>query len=286
MTNGVQNPGAFSRHISRIKKLEKLSLDEELDLISKAQNGDKRAENKVIAHNLIHAWKLACQWSRSTSWSKEDLYSQCCLGLVLTIRKFDVNLGVRFLTYAQFRMKTEMKKLISTLDHSFSGSTAPFSHTTYYPVKRALSGLPLDATLDDKVRAIAAECEIGEKFAGQYLDRYYNQRHIQSLDAPGLNGHSGKFEVGDGELLSDFVCEQLFSDIPLGAEEELIMRDAEQKLASAIDSLPPNEREVLIGRHLSQPKVSIRNLRDKLRIAEATVIKLEERAIKTLIQQF
>lgn len=80
-------------------KFKKFTNKEERDLIRKAQEGNKAALNKLIKNNLRFVVSVA-KYYRGRGVPFSDLISEGNLGLVYAVNKFDVNKGVRFLSYA------------------------------------------------------------------------------------------------------------------------------------------------------------------------------------------
>lgn len=80
-------------------------------LISMLQNGDKEAEEKLVAKNagLVHS--IAVRFLQSGK-EYEDLYQIGCIGLLKAARRFDLSLDIMFSTYAVHIITGEIKRYI------------------------------------------------------------------------------------------------------------------------------------------------------------------------------
>ena len=78
---------------------EKLSLQEEKELLKKFINGDLEAKNKLIEHNLrlvAHICKKYSSFGKDT----EDLISIGTIGLIKGLSSYNPEKGTRLATYA------------------------------------------------------------------------------------------------------------------------------------------------------------------------------------------
>lgn len=87
--------------------------ESEIELFKKAQNGDKEAQNSIIVRYLPLVKKIANMYSYQVEkMDFEDLIQEGCLGLLKAIKKYDVNLGFKFSTYAIWWIKGEIGAFI------------------------------------------------------------------------------------------------------------------------------------------------------------------------------
>ena len=112
--------GAFPR---------RLTAEEEAALWQRHQQGDKRAQDALIEHNMRLVTHIARKFYASES-DYEDLLSCGNIGLIKAVMTFNPDKGARFATYAcrcienefrmQFRKEANTPKL-SSLDDSLGG---------------------------------------------------------------------------------------------------------------------------------------------------------------------
>lgn len=89
----------LDRYLKDISKYKILSADETVDLILKAQKGDKKARDKVVNSNLRFVVTIAKQF-QNRGVPLMDLISSGNEGLCKSVDKFLTDKGVVFLSYA------------------------------------------------------------------------------------------------------------------------------------------------------------------------------------------
>ena len=109
-------------YFNEISKYELLSVSEEKELFNRIAEGDEEARKKVIEHNLKLVISIAKHF-RGRYLSFDDLIQFGNEGLLIAVRKFDVNKGYKFSTYATWWIKQSIRRGI-----------ADFSRTVRIPV--------------------------------------------------------------------------------------------------------------------------------------------------------
>ena len=69
------------------------------ELIAKAHNNDKEAREKLVTDNLGLIWNIIKRF-KGRGTEQEDLFQIGCIGLIKAIDNFNLDLDVRFSTYA------------------------------------------------------------------------------------------------------------------------------------------------------------------------------------------
>ena len=84
-------------------KTKRLSHVEEIELCKEAQNGDEKALERMVTHNLGLVSKLTKKmYYKNEQFSFEDMFQEGVIGLMKAIRKFDPKEGCRFSTYSYY----------------------------------------------------------------------------------------------------------------------------------------------------------------------------------------
>ncbi len=84
-------------------KTKRLSHIEEIELCKEAQNGDEKALERMVTHNLGLVSKLTKKmYYKNEQFSYEDMFQEGVIGLMKAIRKFDPKEGCRFSTYSYY----------------------------------------------------------------------------------------------------------------------------------------------------------------------------------------
>lgn len=100
--------------LRNIKKSHPLSTSEEYDLWCKMRQGDERARTKLISSNLRYVVTIAKKFQTSGT-PLEDLLMAGSLGITKAADLFDATLGFRFITFATWHIKNEVRK--AAYDH-------------------------------------------------------------------------------------------------------------------------------------------------------------------------
>lgn len=80
-------------------KLKVLKEDKKTELLKKVRDGDNSAREELINGNLKLVLSVVQRFTNRGE-PLDDLFQVGCIGLIKAIDNFDVNLGVRFSTYA------------------------------------------------------------------------------------------------------------------------------------------------------------------------------------------
>lgn len=81
------------------------------ELISRAQNGDTTATEKLVEENSGLIWAVARRFLGRGAES-DDLYQLGCLGFLKAIEGFDLNYGTQFSTYAVPKISGEIRRFL------------------------------------------------------------------------------------------------------------------------------------------------------------------------------
>jgi RNA polymerase primary sigma factor len=94
-----------------------LTREEELELAKAALNGDIKARNELVNHNLRFVVSIAKKYM-GKGLPLLDLIQEGNLGLLTAVDKFDIEKGFRFTTYAAFWIKQSISKAIKEQSRS------------------------------------------------------------------------------------------------------------------------------------------------------------------------
>lgn len=86
-------------------------MTEQLELIAKAQTGDKWADEQLIKENSGLIWSIVRRYI-GHGVEKDDLYQLACLGFVKAVRGFDGEFGTQFSTYAVPKIAGEIRRFL------------------------------------------------------------------------------------------------------------------------------------------------------------------------------
>ena len=84
-------------------------MNQTIDLIIIAQNGDEEAKARVVKENVGLVWSMVHRF-KNNFYDKEDLFQIGCIGLMKAINHFDISYNVQFSTYAVPIIMGEIKR--------------------------------------------------------------------------------------------------------------------------------------------------------------------------------
>lgn len=86
-------------------------MSEQLELIRRAQNGDREASEQLVTENAGLIWSVARRFiGRGTD--SDDLYQLGCLGFLKAVNGFDLEFGTQFSTYAVPKIAGEIRRFL------------------------------------------------------------------------------------------------------------------------------------------------------------------------------
>lgn len=111
----VENNDTVSRYLNEIRNTPLLTANDEVELIIKAQNGDKEARDTLIIANQRFVYAVAKRFA--TTDKIMDLVNEANIGMITAIDLFDPTRGMRFLTYAVWYIRREIGAYITRKEH-------------------------------------------------------------------------------------------------------------------------------------------------------------------------
>tara|TARA_E500000318_G_scaffold283_1_gene358 strand:+ start:4559 stop:5242 length:684 start_codon:yes stop_codon:yes gene_type:complete len=172
---------------------KRLSHVEEIELCKKAQEGDKKAKEKMLNHNLGLVGKIVRKMYRSNEqYTYEDMFQEGSIGLLKAIDKFDPKEGCRFSTYSYYWIYCFVSRF----------------HTNHYGRVR------IPSHVKEKMRKLEKTNKTEEFNALKNSLPF-----VVSLNSP----------IGDKSTLEDVVAENYFTEIDCEME---VIQDQMKKVLS------------------------------------------------------
>ena len=109
-SNYKKSSNSFVTYLQEVKRLSKngnLTTIQEGELVERIMTGDRKAEEELVVRNLKFVISVAKQY-QSDSCLLEDLVSEGNFGLIKAAKKFDINKGCGFISYAVWWIRTSV----------------------------------------------------------------------------------------------------------------------------------------------------------------------------------
>jgi len=268
---------AMNVFLARLKDVEILPMDQQAELALRYQTtGDRDAAARLVQSNLRLVVKIAFQFRRQ--WADVmDLIAEGNVGLAEAIRKFDVERGVPFPSYARFWIRARILAFIQENKHLIhAGSRA--ARKLFWRLERERRAL-LQEGLEPTPKRIAERVGVDASDVEE-LAPILDHRAI-SLDVP-LFGEDDAPSRGDSlEDKAVLDPEQATS----GGEMQGILRDA---FAAFRGNLDVRDQAIWDRRLQAQDPERLEDLGNEFGVSKERVRQLEVRIkkrLKTFLQR-
>ena len=237
--------------------LPKLTAKENDELMKKLKAGDRKAREQFIVGNMRLVLSLVKRF-RIKNLGADDVFQAGCVGLIKAIDGFDINVGVRFSTYAVPMIVGEIKRYLR--DGNSLRVSRSIRDMAYKVLKarEAIEGRDEEATIPK----IAKEMGVAEREVVYALDAISDP---VSLYEPVYN------KAGDTLLLMDQLTDEKNTD-ELWTEHVALLE--------AMEKLGEREKRILFLRYYegkTQTEIS-----EEVGISQAQVSRLEKNALQNI----
>ncbi len=235
-----------------------LSDAEKVSLLHRIKEGDKKAEEIFIRGNLRLVLSVLQRfWNRGEN--PDDLFQVGCVGLIKSIRNFDLSLGLKFSTYAVPMILGEIRRYLR--DNNMVRVSRSVRDTAY---KALAVGEKLTSELsrEPTVEEIAARLSMPREEVAAALDAIATP---VSLFEPVYAEGSDTIFVMD-QVRDTKSCDDNWM-------EEILIKES-------IAHLPPREKQIIALRFL-EGKTQM-EVATEIGISQAQVSRLEKGALKRI----
>src|SRR3954469_20287623 len=223
-----QTTESFQLFLNQASRYPLLTAAEEIELAKRIERGDLAAKDRLINSNLRLVVRFATRY-QGHGLSLQDLVQEAMLGLIRAAEKFDWRRGYKFSTYAVLWIKQSIQR---GLDNTGRPVRIP-AHIAQRErtVNRTTSDLAVKLNREptDEEVAKKAKLPLDEVKAVRDLTRV-----TTSLDMP----------VGDGDTTPG----ELHAEATADLEDEVLEREQEEAVDTALAKLPDAERQVIEAR--------------------------------------
>lgn len=242
-------------------KLKTLTAEEKNELLRRSKNGDMRAREELISGNMRLVLSIIQRFGGRGE-DADDLFQVGCIGLIKAIDNFDLDVGVRFSTYAVPMIIGEIRRYLR--DNSMI-RVSRSQRDLAYRALRVKEELSLRLSRDPTDAEIAAELEAEPAAVTEALT---------SITTP-LSLYEPVFsEGGDALYLMDQISDEKEND------EAWIDNIA---VGEAMKRLSERERSIISMRFF-RGKTQM-EIADEIGISQAQVSRIEKGALDRIRKQ-
>jgi RNA polymerase sigma-32 factor len=244
------------------------------------QNADNIALNRLISSNIRAVIKEARKFkSKNPSISYDDLLQEGLAGMVKAANMFDEKKNVTFLCYALWWVRANMRRYIMDYKSVVRIGTTRNDRVLFSNLSKVMSKFDHVESESEKIELTARALKTSANEVRTMLQNL--KSGDMRLDAP-VSGDESESLAIDNLKDESFNEEDIFDSF-----QNEIIADAVKEI---MESMPEDEKKVIINRFMTNDPRSLRDLADEMKISREWVRKIEIRALdrlkKRLISQY
>lgn len=261
---------SFEHYMNQINRYEILNRDEEINLAKSYRNSnDLDSAHQLICANLRFVVKVANEY-RQYGIRVQDLVQEGNIGLMLAVRKFDPDRGIRLISYAVWWIRAYINNFIIRSWSLVKIGTTQAQKKLFFKLNQTRKKLQNMTGVDDPI-AIANELEVSNSEVEEMSARMAGRD--ASLDVE-------LFADNDYTLGDKLVDERCSQEELLLAKEEVALRS--HQISKALQVLNERERKIITDRILADKARTLKDLAGDFGISRERVRQIEQKALHKL----
>lgn len=270
----IQSESGLSRYLTTIRKFPLLDAAEEAMYARRwREHGDRDAAYRLVTSHLRLAAKLALRY-RGYGLPVADLISEANVGLMLAVKRFQPDKGVRLATYAMWWIKATIHEYILRSWSLVKMGTTAAQKKLFFNLRRLKSRISASEDVElspEQAEYIAGELKVAPRVVVEMNGRI---RGDTSLNVP-MTRENGAEELQDWLIDPAPDPETLLSE----AEDRDRVRSA---LEDALALLNPRERHIVGARFLAEQPKTLEELAGFFGVSRERVRQIEVRALQKI----
>jgi RNA polymerase sigma-32 factor len=267
--SGADRDANLSHYAAAARAIPALSREEERELAQRVRDlGDREAADRLIGANLRHVVAIAMSYRRYGV-RVSELISEGNLGLMMAIRKYEPDRGVRFVTYAAYWVRAYILNFVIKSWSMVGGGSGPLRSKVFFKLRRERATVASIVGADERLSIPMLAERMGTTVErAEELTRRLDARDV-SLDLPSAEGTG----IPMLEAMRD----------PDPSQEERLASEQRQAylhdtLKEAVSTLDARERFIVERRLMSDEDLSLADMGRALGVSRERARQLEERA--------
>jgi RNA polymerase sigma-32 factor len=270
----LHSEGGLSRYLTTIRRFPLLSAaDEAMYARRWREHGDREAAYCLVTSHLRLAAKLALRY-RGYGLPIADLISEANVGLMLAVKRFKPELGVRLATYAMWWIKATVHEYILRSWSLVKIGTTAAQKKLFFNLRKLKSRISAGEEGDlspEQVKYIADELKVDSR---EVVEMNGRLRGDISLNTPVTRDDA-----------SDEMQDRLVDPAP---DPETLLSEAEDRnrvrtaLKDALAALSPRERRIVEARFLAEQPKTLEDLGATFGVSRERIRQIEVRALQKI----
>jgi RNA polymerase sigma-32 factor len=260
----------FEHYMAQINRFALLGREEEMELARNYRSrGDLDSAHRLICANLRFVVKIAHEY-RSYGIKMLDLIQEGNIGLMMAVKKFDPERGIRLISYAVWWIRAYMHNYIVRSWSLVKIGTTQAQKKLFFKLSQTRDAIRR-LTGREETAEIARELAVRDEDVEEMAQRM--AARDASLDV----------ELSQGE---DYTLMDSLADDRQSQEDLLLQREEEHllcgRVTAALDRLNERERRIVRDRILCDRPRTLQELADDYGISRERVRQLEKNALNKL----
>jgi RNA polymerase primary sigma factor len=258
---------SLEKYFQEVNKVDLITIEEEVELAKRIQEGDQVALEKLVKANLRFVVSVAKQY-QNRNLTLNDLINEGNLGLIKAAQKFDHTRGFKFISYAVWWIRQSIMQALAEqsrlvrLPLNKVGSISKISQAASV-LEQKLERMPTEEELSEIMEMDENEIRNTMRITSKQL----------SVDAP--------FEEGESNSLLDVLADNTLA----GTDDKMAYTDSlSVETNRALSTLSEREMKIIkmffgIG---EENPMSLEQISEELGLTRERVRQIKEKALRRL----
>lgn len=271
----LQSTGSFDAYLSYVNSLPLLDEKQEKDLfIEYQENDDLNAAQKIVLSHLRFVAYIAKNY-HGYGLPMEDLVQEGTIGLMKSVKKFNLGFGVRLSTFAVHYIKAEIHEYVIRNWRLVKAVTTKAKRKLFFNLRR----------LKDKTEWIAHKDKQGIAHQLNVTEEDINDIEVQFSQSDIYVNPSSK----EDDELTSFTTEHLFEDKSENFTSKIIQQEFNEKALSIVKDiimdLDERSKDIIENRWLGTDKLTHKYFSKKYGVSQERIRQIEEKALTKIRQK-
>jgi len=261
---------SFELYLAEINRFSLLDRHREYELACRwRREGDMEAAHRLVCANLRFVVKIAFQY-RAYGIRLLDLIQEGNIGLMMAVKKFDPDRGIRLISYAVWWIRAYIQNFVIRSWSLVKIGTTQTQKKLFFKLGQARSVLQRETGEADSAE-LARQLAVSDREVEEMALRMAGRDASLELELTDGNGFTLLDSLADSRENQE--------DLLVKAEEE---RNLSDHVRTAMDHLNVRERKIISDRILRDEPRTLQELADDYGISRERVRQLEKNALKKL----
>jgi RNA polymerase sigma-32 factor len=261
----------WDHYLAQISRFALLSREEEYELAMRyRRRGDLESAHRLICANLRFVVKIANEY-RAYGMKGLDLVQEGNIGLMMAVKKFDPERGIRLITYAVWWIRAYIQSFIIRSWSLVKIGTTQAQKRLFYKLSQAREAIRRLTGGEDDLEEVARRLHVRDEEVEEMTLRM------------GARDASLDLELNEG---NDYTLMDSLADDRYNQEDQLLQCEEQTLLSArvqqALGRLNERERRIVHDRILSDQPRTLQELADEYGISRERIRQLEKNALEKL----